>query len=87
MDTRITAIGFSRASDNNLGEFDRGAYDEAVKLTNFGVRVEMSIMWLGTGVLKTPKKGSFWGVKKGVKKGVKNPPFWDPEFVQIAQPD
>jgi hypothetical protein len=42
---------------------------------------------LGTGVLKTPKKGSKKGVKKGVKKGSKNPPFWDPEFVQIAQPD
>ena len=34
---------------------------------------------LGTGVLKTPKKGSFWGVKKGVKKGVKNPLFGTPK--------
>ena len=43
------------------------------------------------GYLKNPDFGVKKGVEKGVKKGVqkrsKNPPFWDPQKWEIAQPD
>jgi len=43
--------------------------------------------WVGFGgTLKTSILGAKGGQKRGQKR-VKNPPFWDPEFVQIAQPD
>jgi len=47
----------------------------------------MSKLWVGNRGLKNPEKGVKKGGQKGGQKRVKNPPFWDPEFVQIAQPD